>query len=244
MLVWLFALLILLSDFAGGWLAFRFQDRLHLALALSAGLLIGLVFFDLFPEAIELGAGAGLEPHSVLLAGAVGFLALYLLDQLFGLHPHHENGDHKHAGHVGTAGASGISLHSLLDGVGIGAAFQSSRSLGVVVAVAVMGHRFSDGLNTVNILRSSGHEARTIYRWLLLVGVAPPIGIALSYFLDIPVETLAYALPAFGGAFLYVAAADLLPEAHHAHPTRVTTLMTVLGVAIIYLITKLAHGSV
>lgn len=244
MLVWLFALLILLSDLAGGWLAFRFQDRLHLALGLSAGLLIGLVFFDLFPEAIELGSEAGIEVHAILLASAAGFLAFYLLDHLFGLHPHQESDDHKHVGHVGTAGASGMTLHSLIDGIGIGAAFQTSRSLGIVVAVAVIGHRFSDGLNTVNILRSSGHSLRTIYRWLLVVGIAPPVGIALSYFIEIPTEPLAYALAGFGGIFLYVASADLLPEAHHAHPTRLTALMTVLGAVIIYIITQLAHGSV
>ena len=76
-----------------------------------------------------------------------------------------------------------LCLHSLLDGIAIGLAFQASRQIGIVVAIAVLTHDFSDGINTMNIvLKSRGTKAEGV-RWLLADAAAPVLGVASTYFL-------------------------------------------------------------
>jgi ZIP family zinc transporter len=65
---------------------------------------------------------------------------------------------------------------------------------------------------------------------------APVAGAAASAFLTIPEPLLGGYLGLFGGALLYLAAAEILPEAHHAHPARSTLLCTVAGAAFIWLV--------
>src|SRR5678809_947038 len=77
----------------------------------------------------------------------------------------------------GTIGAATLSLHSFLDGLGIGLAFQASSAVGIAVAIAVLAHDFSDGINTVHmVLKHSGERARAL-RWLLWDAIAPALGV-------------------------------------------------------------------
>ena len=176
----------------------------------------------------------------MLLLALVGFIAFYLVDTIFGLHPHQEDEGHHHPAQVGLAGASGMSIHSLLDGIGIGVAFQAGAEIGLLVAVAVVGHRFSDGLNIVTLLRRSNQSLRTQKGGMIVIALAPLLGAAISYLVSIPDALLASALAFFAGMFLYISTSDLLPEAHHAHATRWTIASTLAGVLIIFALTRLA----
>jgi zinc transporter ZupT len=233
-------ILIGLAAFAatllGGLFALRLKDRLHLILGFSAGAVIGVAFFDLLPEAMELGAGYS----ATLLAGtvAVGFLTYLILDRLLLLHPHEEAEGNLARAH---AGAASLSLHSFLDGIGIGLAFQVSPSVGVIVAVAVLTHDFSDGINTVNfVLKNQGRSARA-FAWLMVDAAAPVLGIVATLFFDVPRAELGLLLALFAGFFLYIGASDLIPESYHAHPVRWTTVMTIIGAGTLYVIVQLAN---
>jgi ZIP family zinc transporter len=138
-------------------------------------------------------------------------------------------------------GAGSLSLHSLVDGFAIGVAFQASRSVGIVVAVAVLVHDFSDGLNTVNVVVKNGGDRRTALRWLVVDAAAPVVGAALSFLTPFPENSIAIALAIFSGFFLYIGASDLLPESHHAHPRFFTTFATFVGAATLFLVTRIAH---
>ena len=88
-----------LSTFAGGALALKAKDRLHLVLGLSAGLLLGLVAFDLLPEVFELGSQEFLNAPVVSIALIGGFLLLHFYERIFGSHEPAESDyghDHKH----------------------------------------------------------------------------------------------------------------------------------------------------
>ena len=103
---------------------------------------------------------------------ALGFLAYLVLDRILLFH-----GDSLPRGAVG---AGVLCVHSLLDGVAVGLAFQASKSVGIIVAIAVLTHDFSDGINTMNIvLKNQGERSRAI-RWLLLDAAAPVAGIAAT----------------------------------------------------------------
>lgn len=220
----------------GGLFALRLRDRLHLILGFSAGAIIGVAFFDLLPEAIDLASGAH-GASTLFSITALGFLAYLLLDRMFFMHSHDVDDGHAHRGQVG---AGSLSFHSLLDGIGIGLAFKISPAVGLVVAVAVLTHDFSDGINTVNLILKNGGSRLQALKWLMVDAAAPVLGVLATLFFSVPEATLGLLLSLFAGFFLYIGASDLIPESHHAHPTRVTTIMTVLGVAVMYVVIRLA----
>ena len=229
MLLLAIAVAALVSTLAGGLLALGLRDKLHLILGFSAGAVIGVAFFDLLPEAIE--TARGFQSPAVILAwSALGFLSYLVLDRMLlisGVAPR------------ASAGALVLCAHSLLDGVAIGFAFQGSRAVGLIVAAAVLTHDFSDGVNTMNIvLRNGGERARGL-RWLLADAAAPAAGIACTRLWAMPADRFGLALALFGGFFLYIGASDLIPESFHAHPKLLTTVMTLLGAALIYVAVRL-----
>ena len=220
-----------LATLLGGGFALKYRDQLHLILGFSSGAVLGVALFDLLPEAIDL-TGRRYSPAAVTLLVAVGFFAFMLLSRVFLLHP--ESGEDEHAHALGALGAGSLSLHSFLDGIGIGLAFKVSTSVGAIVAVAVVAHDFSDGINTVTmILRSRGRGMRA-FRWLLVDAVAPLLGVAVTFFFSLSDTNLGLVLSLFCGFFLYLGASDLLPESHHRHPKRLTGVMNVAGAAVVW----------
>lgn len=245
-MVILIAFATFISKFLGGLFALRFKDKLHLVLGFSAGAVIGVAFFDLLPEAIELAEGY-FSPELILQCAALGFLLYLILDRLVFFHTHqggHEHGDeHAHDAKRsrGILGASSFTLHSFLDGVVMGLAFQVSTSVGVVVAIAVLVHGFSDGINTVNMILKNAGGTRFAFKWLIAVACAPILGVVSTFFIPLPEGALSLVLASFAGFFLYIGATDLIPESHHSHPKVVTTIMTLLGVAVLYVAISFAH---
>ena len=232
----------LVSTFLGGIFALRFKDKLHLILGFSAGAVIGVAFFDLLPEAISLGSKTFDVPFITSIT-ALGFIVYTILDRFVFFHSHgtHEHESEQHdLNKRGVLGAGSLSIHSFLDGIAIGLAFQVSSMVGIIVAIAVLVHDFSDGINTVNmILKNSGTRTQA-FKWLLADAVAPVLGVTSTLFFSVSESTLGIILAVFAGFFLYIGASDLLPESHHNHPTVWTTVATVLGVVVLYSAIKLA----
>jgi zinc transporter ZupT len=230
------------ATLGGGALALRLRDRLHLILGFSAGAIIALSFFDLLPEAIRIG-GTRVLPATVLAVAALGFFLYTVLDRLILLHTHHNGEDALTGGSPVLrqwAGAASLSAHSFMDGFAIGAGFRASTSIGIVVATAVLAHDFSDGMNTVNLVLKNGGTPRQALRWLVTDALAPVLGAAVSLLVPLPDIALSPVLGLFAGFFLYIGASDLLPESFHAHPKFLTTVMTLLGAALLYIVVRLA----
>ena len=233
------------STMLGGSFALKLKDQLHLILGFSAGAVIGVAFFDLLPEALELGSKT-YELSTVVSVTALGFLLYLLLDRTILHHRHEEDLPapelrQSDASLVrGRAGASTLSFHSLLDGIGIGLGFQVTPAVGIIIALAVLAHDFSDGINTVNFILKNGGERRTAFRWLIVDAMAPVIGVLLTLLFSVSEQNLGLLLALFAGFFLYIGASDLIPESHHEHPTYWTTFSTVLGAAVLYAIIHFA----
>ncbi|HLC38831.1 MAG TPA: ZIP family metal transporter [Patescibacteria group bacterium] len=237
-MILLVIVIIILSILLGGLFAIRFRDKLHLILGFSAGAVIGVAFFDLLPESIEL-ATKDYSFNFVALFMAIGFSLYMILDRAFSLHVHQKD-DCEKPSHRGKLGAATLSFHSFLDGFGIGMAFKVSPAVGWVVAAAVLSHSFSDGINSVSmILKNKGHRKEAI-SWLVLNALAPAVGIFMTLFITISESILGLILAIFTGLFFYVGASDLIPESHHRHPTIWTTFMTILGMAVLYLVIHFA----
>ena len=238
------AICTVFSTALGGIVALRARDRMHLVLGLSAGVLLGLVAFDLLPEVYRLWAtttGADQKVPWTMVAFVGGFLILHVIERAAGVHEpaDHDYGDHAHD-LAGSLGALGLIGHSLLDGLAIGLAFHVNSSVGWTVGIAVLAHDFADGLNTVTLMRRAGHNRRRAMIALGLDAIAPVIGVLIAAVLSPSDEFLALYLGAFAGLLTYLATADILPEAHAHHPSRITLLMTVLGVAFMYVVSVLS----
>lgn len=224
------------STMLGGLLALRLRDRLHIVLGFSAGAVVAVAFFDLIPEALDLGQATH-QLSTIVAFTALGFLLYLLMDRVILLGHSHGEDEHMHEGAVEARGyvrAGSLSIHSFLDGVGIGLAFQVNAAVGLVVAAAVLAHDFSDGINTVNVVVRHGGEFKKALRWLVVDAMAPVLGVLVTLLFSVSQESLSLLLALFAGFFLYIGASDLIPESHHQHPKFLTTFMTLLGAGVLY----------
>lgn len=219
------------STFVGGLFALRWRHSGGTLIALSGGVVVGVALFDVLPEAFD---NLGNAQHVGWLA-ALGFLLFFVAARALVLH-HRDDDEHIHAHQrVGVLGAGALSVHSFVDGLGIGFAFHVSNATGFLVFLAVVSHDFADGLNTVSfILRQSG-DRRAALRWLAVDAIAPLLGATVGAVVAISAHSLGVLLALYAGFFLSMGATDLLPEAH-AHPSWRRIALTVGGVAATWLI--------
>lgn len=242
MTIVLLSLATLLSTLGGGLLAFRFRDRLHYLLSFTAGVLLGLVAFDVLPEIFELAQAHGLDAGHAMIALVVGFLLFHSLEKFVLVHHAHE-GDyaaHRHP-KVGVFSAVALIGHSLMDGIGMGLAFQVSTAVGVTVTIAIVAHDFSDGLNTVGLMLTHRNSQRRALVMLVIDALAPVVGAVSTLYFQLPPMALLLYLGFFAGFLLYIGVSDILPEAHsRAGPSRALTLigLTCAGAAFMYAVAR------
>ena len=213
-----------LSTLLGGIVAFRLRKELHTVIAFTGGIVVAVALFEVLPEALELVG----SPRRVTAVVGVGFVSFFLVERVLVLHHRDEPEQARAHAQVGALGAAGLSLHSFLDGLGIGLAFHVNTTTGLLVFLAVVSHDFADGMNTVSfVLRQSGDD-RSALRWLAVDAAAPLIGAIVGASLTIADTQLGYVLAAYAGFFLFLGATDLLPEAH-SHPSWRRVLLTLAG---------------
>jgi ZIP family zinc transporter len=238
-----FALAIVagLAALLGGLVAFRGRKNLNLSLGFTAGLILGLVAFDLLPEIFGTANNQSLDPIWPMISFVAGFLFFHIIEKLILIHQGSESqyGPHSHP-YVGFVGALAFSAHSFLDGVSIGLAFQVSNSVGVAVAIAVIGHRFADGFNTTNVMLNHQNRQRRAKQMLILASVMPILGALSTLLFSLSETFLVIYLGFFAGFILYIGASDILPQAHSQRSSRTTIGFTVLGIVFMFLVTRLS----
>jgi ZIP family zinc transporter len=228
--------LTVLSTLAGGFLALRLRRDLETLIALTGGVVIAVALFDVLPEALE---AVGDEHRVMALVGA-GFLFFFFAERLLVLHHRDEPHEARAHARVGVFGAAGLSLHSFIDGLGIGLAFGLDNTTGFLVFLAVVSHDFADGLNTVGFILSQSDDRRQALRWLGIDAAAPLVGAIVGAALSLSEENLGYLLAGYAGFFLYMGATDLLPEAHRHH-SWLRVSLTTAGFVVIFAISLLVH---
>jgi ZIP family zinc transporter len=134
------------STLSGGLFALKFRNRLHFILRFTAGVLLGVVSFDIVPEIFSIAHEHNIDPSGAMIALVIGFLLFHSLEKFVLIHHAHEGSysAHYHP-HVGVLSSLALVGHSFMDGVAIGVAFQVSSAVGVMVAVAVIAHDFCEG---------------------------------------------------------------------------------------------------
>ncbi|MEI6867247.1 MAG: ZIP family metal transporter [Actinomycetes bacterium] len=234
------AAVTVLATTLGGALALKSKDRFHLVLGLAAGLMLGLVSFDLIPEIFRNATLHVGKLPAVTLAFVGGFLTLHFFEQFAGSHEPVDSDydhDHTHYGNIaGGLGALAMAGHVFLDGMALGLAFQVSNAFGIAVFIALIVHAFSDGLNTVAMLIKSGKWNSAVKALLVIDAIARISGAALGSRISISNSWLAIYLAVFSGFIIYIATSHILPEAHSRHPSRMTMVATLIGVLTMFLV--------
>lgn len=232
------ALTTFISTTLGGVFALRYRRYLRYILGFTAGVLLGVVAFDLLPEIFTLINQTGIDSTWVMIALVVGFLFFHVIEKVVAPHHAHEDGHSHGRQKVGVLSALALSGHSFFDGVGIGLAFQVNTEIGITVALAVIAHDFADGLNTVSLMLANGNSVRRAMYMLMLDALAPVLGVLSTLLFTLPDSWLVIYLGFFAGFLLYIGASSILPEAHREHSSKITLLLTVVGAAFILLVTR------
>ena len=232
---------------SGGLFGIRHRDKLYLIMSFTAGILIAVCFFDIMPEIISLTTEKNLSITNAFIALVFGFLFFHILEKTVLLHHthihqeknyhEHNNIDHKHPT-IGILGASGLSFHSFLDGVGIGLGFHVSPHIGLLIAIAVIAHDFSDGLNTVTLMLANRNNVKNAFKFLLADATTPILGVISTFIFSIPNNWLQLYLGFFAGFLLYIGASDLLPEAYSQNNSYKMIALTLTGVIFIFIVTR------
>ena len=237
----LFSIASFFSTSIGGLLALRLRSRLRYVMGFTAGVLVALVAFDLLPEIFRLVHEQRIDPVVPMLALMVGYLAFYTIEKVSLIHHSHESEDGKSLTthpQVGLLSALALSGHSFLDGVGIGLGFQVSTTAGIIVAIAVIAHDMSDGLNTVTLMLVNHNTSRRALAMLALDAIAPVLGTLSTFLFTIHGMALPIYLGFFAGFLLYIGASDILPAAHSKDSSTGTVALTFGGALFAFIVTR------
>jgi len=240
MIVILLSIATFISTLLGGLFASRYKNKLHYIMAFAAGVLLGVVAFDIFPEIIDQIKAYDFSSLEVMIALVLGFLVFHILEKSILIYHCHEEEcfvHHKHPD-IGVASALALAGHSFMDGIGIGLGFQVSPAIGILVAIAVISHDFTDGMNTVSLMLSNKNSDNKSKIFLLLDAVTPVLGAASTLFFKVSPHFLVLYLGFFAGFLLYIGASDILPEAHAKQSSYKLMALTVLGTLFIFVITR------
>jgi len=190
------------------------EDWLNRALlvlvALSSGALLGGAFLHLIPETIE-HIGASI---SIFLYLLLGFSVFFILEQF--LEWHHQHTAFHRAKPFSYLILISDGVHNFIDGLIIAASFVASFPLGIATTLAVALHEIPQELGDFGVLVYGGFSRRRALIFNFASAITAIMGGIIGYFASSMMQTsLFYLLPFAAGNFIYIAAADLIPEIKH-----------------------------
>jgi zinc transporter ZupT len=241
MIVFLLTVAAALAALAGGYTAIKSRTKLHIAMSITSGLVLGLVAFDLLPEIFEGIESTGLDSIWPMLTLVFGFLLFHIVEKFILVHEgvESEYGPHRHP-KLGILRALALVGHSFLDGLSIGVGFQVSQEVGFAVALAVIGHRFADGFDTASFMLLHKNSVKRVINFLGVVVLMPVMGGLASLIYTFSESALVVYLGFFAGLLMYIAASNILPQAHTKNNSIKSVGYTFIGVAFIFMVTRLA----
>jgi zinc and cadmium transporter len=214
------------------------QTLARYATPFAAGALLGAAFFDLLPEA--------LHDHEAeaMLAWTLGGLVIFFLLEHF-LHWFHHHHEHSGPSTPAPLVIIGDTVHNLLDGIAIGAAFLIDVPTGIVAALAVAAHEIPQEIGDFGLLLKFGYSRKNVLLINALSAFMSTVGALLTFWLgsetNLPVGTL---LAVTAGMFIYVAASDLIPTIHEQSKKKIghiSAVLLIIGILVVGVTTNAAH---
>jgi len=255
----IFGLAAGLANVLGGLILFpaglrgRYRGSLKYLLALGAGFMLAVTFFEIIPKTISIWQKTGGSSAESLSVPMVLVLAGYLATQFFEhtVAPHFHLGEDVHAEELvsnksAVSAVSGLLVHTFFDGISIAAALQIDPKAGLLVFIAVVIHKFPEGFTIGSVILASGKGRKEVLIATSLIGAMTLIGVILYYLVGSNLGfTVGYALPIASGVTLYVAASDLIPEVnHHGGRRPLISLSIFAGVALFFMLHSLIETAI
>ncbi len=219
---------------------FRTSERtLHLMLGFSAGILGGVTFVDILPEAFGTTSGTGLNLAS--LGIAIGFFLLLVEERyLIGSGELHGGQFHIHDNRTmldprhGSVGLSALTVHGFMDGFVIPVSFSAGAEVGTVVTFAVVLHQIPDSFAALSLALGTTESKRRAAWYVLVTAVDTPLGIGLGALLvGLGSFMIPLGLGISAGTFIYVSASDLVPELQHRTRSPLVVVSMILGFVVV-----------
>lgn len=206
----------------------RIQENL---IALGAGFMLALVMIDLLPESIEnIGSSA---PVWML----IGFSVIHFVEHTVVKHLHFGEETHSHVMVSKVASYSafwGLFIHAFFDGLAISAGMYYDLPLGILIFIAILLHKFPEGLTIASIMLASQQSRQTALKAAAGIAAGTMIGIFMIFFLqNVDPMITGYAFAFSAGAALYVSASDLIPEINRSD-NRILSLVVFVGMMLYY----------
>ena len=217
------------------------DNQVHLLIAMSAGIFLGILFFLLLPEAVHESLEGDIDIKYVMLTVLLAFLAILLVDVLI-KHFHmascpcecHKD-QHKHR--VGSFSAYiGLTIHAFIDGLILATTLLADSEIAWAALIGLCIHKFVELFSLSSTFLLSDEDKGTVMKYLLSFALITPIGAVISFLvlngasvdgmIGIPMAISA-------GTFMYVALCDMVPEAFHRENQQLKSFVfLVIGIAI------------
>jgi zinc and cadmium transporter len=215
------------------------NDILLLLVSLSAGAMIGGGFLHLLPEAVEGG-----QVESVFLFVIIGFIIFYITEKVLHCQQSYKNGEDAHTFHYMTI--IGSAIHIFIDGIIIAASFVISTRIGVITFLMVISHEIPKKVGEFAVLVYGGFKKKKALIINFVSSLPIIIGGIVGFIISMSAElATSILLPIAAGGFIYIGAADLLPEVRKDGDIRQSILVFeffILGILIMWLVTLICHN--
>ncbi len=205
------------------------KNNIRLIISFGVGILFGTCFFHMLPAITpQLGSNVGIP---IL----IGFFIIYILEKFVMVHSCEEDTCNVHT--IGLSAFFGISFHSLIDGMSMGAGF-IVKDIGLIIFLAIVVHKFPSALSLTSILIHGGYKKVNIIKLVMIFSLTTPIGALISFSVlkNLHENILAWTIGISLGTFLYIASSDLLPFVHQHNPRKFYNLFSLmLGLLLMWL---------
>lgn len=194
---------------------------LHLMLGFSAGILGGVTFIDILPEAFAATTELMLPSMTVSFGVGIGFLTLLIVERyLLSTEQAHGGSFHIHETVIdpshGPVGLSALSVHGFIDGFVIPISLLAGATIGAVITLAVAIHQIPDTFAALALALSTTQNKRRAFFYVLITAFDTPIGIAFgSLVAGLSNLMIPLGLGISAGTFVFVSASDVVPELQH-----------------------------
>ncbi|MBT3249603.1 MAG: ZIP family metal transporter [Candidatus Pacebacteria bacterium] len=185
----------------------KFLNKFVMSLvSLSAGTMMGAVFFHLLPESHH-----HLGVDQVYQAVLISFLSFFVIEKILHWQHCHKPGCEVHS--FGYMNLIGDGLHNFIDGLVIAGAYAADIRMGLITTIAVIAHELPQEIGDFGVLIHAGFSKRKALFFNLASALTAVIGALVGIFLLGKESSIQdYLLPIAAGGFLYISASDLLPE--------------------------------
>ncbi len=211
------------------------RKTLYLLVGMSAGALMGGAFLHLIAESVE-ESGPQVASFGVL----AGFTLFFIVERMLKWHHCHRNEGDCEVHTFTYMSLLGDSIHNLIDGVIIAAAFVTSVSLGVVTTLAIMAHEIPQEISDFAVLLHGGFTKTKALLANFLTALFAVLGALFGLTISsIQYTFIPYLVPIAAGGFIYIAASDLIPELHREADLKKSLyalIFFLIGIGIMYVL--------